>query len=109
MRAQHHRIPQRVSPGREALVAFVNAGYDCLIVGFNFVWRVNQHQTATGYRRQFGFELLITVGLFHACAGVFLEFRSQQREIAWVQFGQLQAVLFAQQLASNQRRAWVVA
>ena len=39
---------------------------------------------------------LETVGFFDTRTAIFLKFRTQQRVIARVQFGQLQAVLFAQ-------------
>jgi hypothetical protein len=48
------------------------------------------------------FSCWIAVGFFHAGAAVFLEFRTQQREVARMQLGLL-AVLAAQQLAGNQR------
>jgi hypothetical protein len=42
----------------------VNTGHHRLIVGFDFVRRVDQHQAATGNRRQLGFQLLIAIGFF---------------------------------------------
>lgn len=54
LRTQNHRVPQGIRPGGKAFVAFVDAGHHRLIVGFDFVRRVDQHQAATGNRRQFG-------------------------------------------------------
>jgi hypothetical protein len=38
--------------------SFVDTGHHRLIVGFDFVRRVDQHQAATGNRRQLGFQLI---------------------------------------------------
>ena len=62
LRAQHHRVPQGVGAGGEAFVAFVIPGDHRLIVGFNFVRRVDQNQTAARDRRQLSFQLLVAIG-----------------------------------------------
>ncbi len=82
LRAQHHRVPQGVGAGGEAFVAFVNPGDHRLIVGFNFVRRVDQNQTAARYRRQLSFQLLVAMRPLSTRAAVFLEFSAQKREVA---------------------------
>jgi hypothetical protein len=62
LRAQHHRIPQRIGAGGKAFVAFVDTGHDRLVVAFNFVRRVDKNQAATGNRRQLRFQLLVAIG-----------------------------------------------
>ncbi|MNI97493.1 hypothetical protein D3C73_1561550 [compost metagenome] len=46
--AQDYRIPQGIGAGCETLIAFVDTGHYRLVVGFNFVRRIDEDQPATG-------------------------------------------------------------
>ena len=99
-----HRVPQRVSAGREALQGFLQAFDDGGVVVFRFIRRVDQHQRAARRWRQQGLEPGKAVPFIdrHLATGA-LEAFLQQLDVGAVHLVQTQAVGVAQQLAGQPR------